>query len=139
VAGANAVIGRRRLEQPKPGDHQTISLAGQRRRQYRVTLRIARQLLSKANQVLPLERRTSAFDFHDWGNDDCALWPRLATSASSPPINPAYNSLSGLERKAGRAAGDAQSNPFIDSDGCQRVVETSERTYLKQLEQKHQR
>jgi hypothetical protein len=68
LARANAVIGgRRRLEQPKAGDHQTISLAGQRRRQYRVTLRIPSQLLSKANQVLPLERRTSAFDFHDLG------------------------------------------------------------------------
>jgi hypothetical protein len=55
------------------------------------------------------------------------------------PINPAYNSLSGFERKAGRAAGHAQPNPITDSDGCQRVVETSERTYLKQLEQKHQR
>ena len=64
LAGANALIGRQRIEQPKPGDHQAVGLAGQRRRQYRVTLRIARQFLGKANQVLPLERRTSALDFH---------------------------------------------------------------------------
>jgi hypothetical protein len=57
----------RRVEQSKPGDHQTVSLARQRRRQNRVTLRIARQLLGETDQVLTLQRRTPAFHFHVGG------------------------------------------------------------------------
>ena len=43
MAGASAVIRRRLLEHAKPGDHESISLARQRCRQNRVSLRIARQ------------------------------------------------------------------------------------------------
>jgi len=44
-----------------------------------------------------------------------------------------------LDLKAGRMAGHAQPNPFVDPDGYQRFVEASEKAYLKQLEQEQKR
>ena len=46
----------------------------------------------------------------------------------------------GLDAKAARlAAGSAAANPFVDTDGYKRLVDRSEQTYLKQLEQEQKR
>jgi metallo-beta-lactamase class B len=45
----------------------------------------------------------------------------------------------GLEVKGRRAASHAQPDPFIDAEGYQRLIETSERAYLKQLEHERKR
>ena len=42
-----------------------------------------------------------------------------------------------LESKAGRAAGSAAANPFVDPEGYKRLVDRSEQAYLKQLEREH--
>ena len=45
-----------------------------------------------------------------------------------------HGGVFGLEAKAERArAGGSQTNPFIDPEGYQRVLDRSEQTYLKQL------
>src|SRR4051812_1095832 len=51
--------GTRRFEQPQARDHQTIGLAGERGREDRVTLGVARELLRQRDQVLALSRRTA--------------------------------------------------------------------------------
>jgi hypothetical protein len=47
------------FEVAEPRDHQAIGLARERRRQNRVTLRVAGQLLGKRNQLLAAKRRAS--------------------------------------------------------------------------------
>jgi metallo-beta-lactamase class B len=45
-----------------------------------------------------------------------------------------HGAVFGLEAKAERArAGGGQTNPFVDPDGYQRLLDKSEQTYLKQL------
>jgi hypothetical protein len=58
VAGV-AGLGASTFQLAEPGDHQAIGLAGQRCRQNRVTLGIARQFLREGNQFPAAERRAA--------------------------------------------------------------------------------